>query len=1405
MEGKDRSGRRSSCVRRGVFAAAILAAVFAQGPLVQAEPLPPNVQGLVDKGIAAARQQEWLLALQQFDAAFDKSPGSPETVFNLALANDRMGGHELRAITWYRAYLALAPAAANREQVAARIAALETVVHGEARLLVQKAAAANAQLPPNDRANGLYAITTAEARADDPAAVVATIAGAGGPTVLDPEAAYANITQEFAKLGNLGAAEDALRRIATPDKRDDALLGIVTGSIDAERITEALAYAKTINGFRRLLAYDRIAKHQIDKKDQAGAKQTLELALEAYRAMDKNTHANNVGELIGIAGAVDEVDLAKRLYNEISWTGDALKYNRPSASSALALVLIKAGRYGEADVLIPTISHDPNDWWRRSPAMTLAQARSTQFDKLVRDGKLAQAESFLAKLPRGEQTLRDHIRIVDAYHNAGNDAAAKRILVAAEKNVVSGKAHAAAHAADLIDFIRPYINVGDETDARRLLDELTKPGILKGIAAGKNGEGLVRSMTEQYVRLAGVHADKGDIAGARAMAVKAIKTAASIKDLAARTSELLPLRSRAVKLGVASELMASVEGGARISNRDNIYSAIGEGRATAGDLTEVLSIASKIGDSSARVRLLEIAIEQRAKVADWQGAERLAGADPALSARLTAKVAVEMVQAGLLAEAAALEPKFMSTPSGERSIYLSWLISARADRGDADAAIKVVLQRSTPWEHVTGLAGVASTVNTYSGPKAAAPIVARTVELVRNLAVPERASLCASAYGFLETLDAGAATYELAQACLRDALAVSDRAARLRQIQKAIDLMVAADRPAPRFVLSRIMADAAPIKSEYERHSAISSAMSALDKSGAKETFNALWRDARQLDEQTEFGNKARAFAEAGNTAAARDIIARWTAAASKESDPDRDYTAIVRVFVTLRDFHAAAPLSAQIKGHRERFDALLALTSAMPGGDDDGELIRLVHQAAADARAVGATYYLSNLGVNAARAGDTELAKSLIDEGDETYRENAYVSVAMSLLRAGKTDAVGPWIDKIEAAYAADGVARHWLHAGTLATILAWTRDTKRLDTLLASTSNESVLLPALMGAADGFAKAKWPEAAREALRRALALLKVLRPDFDGWVAQRIAIAEAEVDPAKAIADIAAVPDEHLRASGAVEIAKQFVAAAKDAYAVELLRKIPADSLLDPSLKSAARSAVAEGKLADARALAGKISDPVLRDDAYRFVVLLEARRNETMAALADAEAIADPGTRGYVLSDLGALFVEQQNPEWAKTADAAALRLAGSLREPLVKADLLSAVARNEARTGAAGASDARVQAIAAAQAVPEAGARAAALRWADDGKLGAFWDEDPRVKLGSEVRSKWYGYINYDLKDVLYTGLDPFLHSLASKDAPTIVNSLASAAGQLETRLRELRKMSADWSASHEIAAH
>ena len=93
--------------------------------------------------------------------------------------------------------------------------------------------------------------------------------------------------------------------------------------------------------------------------------------------------------------------------------------------------------------------------------------------------------------------------------------------------------------------------------------------------------------------------------------------------------------------------------------------------------------------------------------------------------------------------------------------------------------------------------------------------------------------------------------------------------------------------------------------------------------------------------------------------------------------------------------------------------------------------------------------------------------------------------------------------------------------------------------------------------------------------------------------------------------------------------------------------------------------------------------------------------------------------------------------------------------------------------------------MQAIAAAQAVPEAGARAAALRWAEGGKLAAVWNDDPRVKLGSEVKSKWRGYVNYDLKDVLYTGLDPFLHSLASKDARAIVNSLADAGAQLEIR--------------------
>ena len=106
--------------RRGLTALLLLCAAGA----LHAQ-LPPQAQAALEKGVLAAKQQEYALAIRYFQEARKSAPAAPAVLFNLGLAESKIAGRELRAMTWFRAYLAASPDAANAAAVNEQINALE--------------------------------------------------------------------------------------------------------------------------------------------------------------------------------------------------------------------------------------------------------------------------------------------------------------------------------------------------------------------------------------------------------------------------------------------------------------------------------------------------------------------------------------------------------------------------------------------------------------------------------------------------------------------------------------------------------------------------------------------------------------------------------------------------------------------------------------------------------------------------------------------------------------------------------------------------------------------------------------------------------------------------------------------------------------------------------------------------------------------------------------------------------------------------------------------------------------------------------------------------------------------------------------------------------------------------------
>lgn len=90
--------------------------------------LSAAAQAFMDQGLAAAAVQDWKTAISSFRSAQKESPANSAIMFNLALAYDSAGGHDLLALCWFHAYLAAAPFSDNAAAVKSRLPDIEASV-----------------------------------------------------------------------------------------------------------------------------------------------------------------------------------------------------------------------------------------------------------------------------------------------------------------------------------------------------------------------------------------------------------------------------------------------------------------------------------------------------------------------------------------------------------------------------------------------------------------------------------------------------------------------------------------------------------------------------------------------------------------------------------------------------------------------------------------------------------------------------------------------------------------------------------------------------------------------------------------------------------------------------------------------------------------------------------------------------------------------------------------------------------------------------------------------------------------------------------------------------------------------------------------------------------------------------
>jgi len=252
-------------------------------------PLPPEAQDALKKGVMAAQQQEWLIAIQSFQEARKTAPDAPVLFYNLGLAESKIPGRELRAIAWFGAYLAASQNAPNAAAVNDAIVGLQIKSEGNIERMVNVVQEADGLIPdtPITHDNGITGFTN---KPD-----------------IDRVMDLYKVAVLWADAGNSAKAIDLAHRIgAAGYNQSESLSEIVVAQAGSGHLADAIKTAASwydVNDSET--AQLAIAAAQAKDGDSAAAKATL-AAAESTIAGNQSAYVRN-SELGQIARAQAEI------------------------------------------------------------------------------------------------------------------------------------------------------------------------------------------------------------------------------------------------------------------------------------------------------------------------------------------------------------------------------------------------------------------------------------------------------------------------------------------------------------------------------------------------------------------------------------------------------------------------------------------------------------------------------------------------------------------------------------------------------------------------------------------------------------------------------------------------------------------------------------------------------------------------------------------------------------------------------------------------------------------------------------------------------------------------------------------------------------------------------------------
>jgi len=334
-------------------------------------PLSPAAQEAFDKGIMAAREQGFLVAIRYLQDSRKIAPQAPQIFRSLGAVESKIPGRELRAIAWYGAYLAALPNAPDAAEVKKEIVRLEVKSEINTSALISSVRDA-ASLVPIGKGAWPYNLSNMAklwAEVGDTAQALKTASLIGDEVFRC--STLSQIAGAQAKAGDIAGALKTADLIWRADYKSQAQSAIAEVQIYAgdiagakKTLVSALKTANLIEGEASSEPQSTIAKAQAEAGDIAGAQKTAGLIQVQHYRSSANlyiaTAQANSGDIAGAQKIADRIPIM---------------FYRSMAQMAIAEVQAKNGDIADAQKTVNLIE-DGNDASSAQSAIASAQANS---------------------------------------------------------------------------------------------------------------------------------------------------------------------------------------------------------------------------------------------------------------------------------------------------------------------------------------------------------------------------------------------------------------------------------------------------------------------------------------------------------------------------------------------------------------------------------------------------------------------------------------------------------------------------------------------------------------------------------------------------------------------------------------------------------------------------------------------------------------------------------------------------------------------------------------------------------------------------------------------------------------------------------------------------------------------